>query len=202
MKLDISKLLLIATLFIFGISNTAYASTKNSTESNQQSKEDKTKKIDTTNSTKPFNPSKSFELLKPQLNLPSDEVGLFGWEGTYGFSEIVPVNSTSNLIRNYEIRIYKQDSGYAADIILSGSQTPSRISAQVKATSSDSIGLYFSSYRDGNQGTYQPGNLLLQLQKLPQDRFKVVFAGVSSLSQNRAEFVPENMVSTKMIRGY
>jgi Family of unknown function (DUF5991) len=197
------KLLILGTLFIFGISNTSYASAENLTASNQQqSKEDKTKKTDTVNSTKPLNPSKSFELLKPQFNLPPEEIGLFGWEGMYGFSEIVPVNSTSNLIRNYEIRIYKQDSGYAADITMSGSQTPTRISAQVKATSNDSIGLYFSSSRDGTQGTYQPGSLLLQLQKLPQDRFKVVFSGVSSLSQNRSEFVPENMVSTKMIRAF
>jgi hypothetical protein len=197
------KLLILGILIIFGISDATYASTENLTASNQQqSKEDKTKKTDTVNSTKPFNPSKSFELLKPQFNLPLEEIGLFGWEGMYGFSEIVPVNSTSNLIRNYEIRIYKQDSGYAADITMSGSQTPTRITAQVKATSNDSIGLYFSSSRDSTQGTYQPGSLLLQLQKLPQDRFKVVFAGVSSLSQNRSEFVPENMVSTKMIRAF
>jgi hypothetical protein len=153
--------------------------------------------------TKPFNPNNPDEFPKPQLNLSPDEIGLFGWEGMYGFSEIVPVNSSSNLIRNYEIRIYRQGSDYAAHIILSGSQTPTRIIAQVKAISSSRIGLYFSSYRDGtNQGTYQPGNLLLQLEKLPQDRFKVVFAGVSSLSHNRAELIPENMVSTKMIRGY
>ncbi len=201
MKLDISKLLLLATLFTFAISNTTYASTKNSSESNRHASD--TKKTDITDTTKPFNPSNPSQLLKPQLNLEPDEIGLFGWEGMYGFSEIVPVNSASNLIRNYEITIYRQGSGYAADIMLSGSQTPTRISAQVKAMSSDSIGLYFTSHRDGtNQGTYQPGNLLLQLQKLPQNRFKVVFAGLSSLLQNRSELIPENMVSTKMIRGY
>jgi hypothetical protein len=46
------KLLILGTLLIFGMSDATYASTENSTASNQQqSKEDKTKKIDTTNST-------------------------------------------------------------------------------------------------------------------------------------------------------
>ena len=201
MKLNISKLsLLLATVFISSTSNTAYASTKSNQQQSVYNKAEKTK---TTDVTKPFSPNNPSELLKPQLNLEPDEIGLLGWEGMYGFSEIVPVNNASNIIRNYEITIYKQGSGYAADIMLSGSQTPTRISAQVKATSSDRIGLYFSSYRDGtNPGTYKPGSLLLQLEKLPQDRFKVVFAGLTSISQNRAELIPENMVSTKMIRGY
>ncbi|WP_026103028.1 DUF5991 domain-containing protein [Pseudanabaena sp. PCC 6802] len=95
---------------------------------------------------------------------------------------------------NYKIAIAKRGNSYVADVDRDGFQTLERLSAEVRSTGSDRIGLYFTNYRPDNvREIYKPGELLLQLEKLPNSPTKVIWAGMLGLLQQQ-ELVPTDLV--------
>jgi serine/threonine protein kinase len=128
-------------------------------------------------------------------NATAQPAELDKWLGNYTFGEAAPppkFGSTQTM--SYKIEIAKRGNSYIANIDRDGFQTLERLSAEVRFTGSDRIGFYFTDYRPDNvREIYKPGELLLQLEKLPNNSYKVIWAGMLGLLQ-QSEFVPTDLV--------
>lgn len=132
--------------------------------------------------------------------LPPQNPNLELWKGIYSFSESVPPNPAPTVMI-YEIAISSKDAKYTADVNVSGQTTAIAVTAEVRQTGKDTIGLFFKSYRQGNQFTvYKPGDLLLQLQKLPnQQQIRVVWGKITPLvSAHQTGYIPPDLTITNI----
>jgi len=147
-----------------------------------------------------LSPTPELTALEPtpvtQKMSPSPASVLSEWQGTYTFSQVGPPNSGQ--VMEYEITIYHDGDTYLATVNRDGFQTLSRLLATVQATGDNRIGVYFSGYGEGNvRGNYSSGDLLLQLERLPGDRIKIIWGAISSLVEGETETEPDDL---RMVR--
>lgn len=132
--------------------------------------------------------------------LPPQDSNLELWKGVYSFSESIPPNPAP-MVMIYEIAISAKDAKYTAEVNVSGQTTAILVAADVRQTGKDTIGLFFKSDRPGNKFTaYKPGDLLLQLQKLPnQQQIQVVWGKITPLvSAHRSGYIPPDLTITNI----
>lgn len=110
---------------------------------------------------------------------------------TYEFSEVVAPGPGSAQVRSYTIQLRKVGNNYTADIDIHGFQTSQRLHAAVdNKRRNNRTAFYFLLYREGNVGKpYQPGDLLFELEHLPDGRTKIIFGKVRSLYFDREEHI-------------
>jgi hypothetical protein len=113
---------------------------------------------------------------------------------TYQFSEVAPPGPGSTQVKVYRIAVSKAANGSSATIDVEGFQTATYLTARVKQTAKNRMGFFFVSYRPGNLfKLYKPGDLLLELETLPNRKIKIIFGELRSLYENRREYIPNDL---------
>lgn len=135
------------------------------------------------------------QLTAPALAKPTTQQQFFSAKSTiYQFSEVAPPGPGSAQVLVYRIVVSKARSSALATIDVEGFQTTTFLTARVKSTGKNRIGFFFTGYRPGNRfQLYQPGDLLLELQTLPNRKIKVIFHKLRSLYENRQEYIPQDL---------
>ena len=110
---------------------------------------------------------------------------------TYQFSEVAAGGTGSVQAREYDIKLYKVGDRLAASIDIDGFQTLQRLYATLdNDRPNNRTAFYFVLYREGNIGQpYQPGDLLFELEKLPDGRTKIIFGKLRSLYPAQREYI-------------